>query len=759
MAYTQTKRHIAISTPLGENVLLLRGFHGSEAISQPFHFNLDLLSENESVSFKDVVGKDATLRIFDADGAERHWHGFVSRFSQAGQNRRFTVYHAEMVPWLWFLTRTADCRIFQNQKVPDIIQKIFKDLSFHDFELRLYGDFSPRDYCVQYRETDFNFVSRLMEEEGIYYYFRHEQGKHVMVLANDPAANEPAPKQKTARYAASDATPYEDVITEWQYHEEFRPGKWTQTDYNFETPSTSLSVSVNGKNSYEIYDYPGEHRVRAEGDKLARIRLQEQVVPGAVSHGTGVCRHFSSGFKFTLQDHYRSDLNQAYLLTVVRHSATQGGGYDSGEAADGESTYSNSFECIPFSTPFRPMRVTPQPIVQGCQTAVVVGPGGEEIYTDKHGRVKVQFHWDREGKRNENSSCWIRVSHPWAGKGWGSISVPRIGQEVIVDFLEGNPDQPIIVGRVYNAEQMPPFGMPGGAMVSGVKSNSTKGGGGFNEISLNDTKGTELINIHAQYDQQKKVEHNERVNVGNDRTEEVGHDEKITIGNNRTEKVVANENITIGANRTEHVVANEKIDIDGNRTEHVLGNETITVDSNRTRVVLINESVNVGAAQEITVGGLQAVTVGLTRARLVGGAETVSIGADQSIDVTANHSLTVGGNQTVRITGDQTTKVTGNQATNVTGNRNEGIKGDHQEKIDGVRKTNVVGNDELKVDKTFALVAVDEIALKTGDASITMKKDGTIVIQGKDITFKGSGKISHKADGDVILKGQNVLHN
>jgi type VI secretion system secreted protein VgrG len=751
MAYTQTKRHIAISTPLGENVLLLRGFHGSEAISQPFHFNLDLLSENESISFKDVVGKDATLRIFDADGAERHWHGFVSRFSQAGQNRRFTVYHAEMVPWLWFLTRTADCRIFQNQKVPDIIQKIFKDLSFHDFELRLYGDFSPRDYCVQYRETDFNFVSRLMEEEGIYYYFRHEQGKHVLVLANDPAAHEPAPKQKTARYAASDATPYEDVITEWQYHEEFRPGKWTQTDYNFETPSTSLSVSVNGQNSYEIYDYPGEHRVRAEGDKLARIRLQEQVVPGAVSHGTGVCRHFSSGFKFTLQDHYRSDLNQAYLLTVVRHSATQGGGYDSGEAADGESTYSNSFECIPFSTPFRPMRVTPQPIVQGCQTAVVVGPGGEEIYTDKHGRVKVQFHWDREGKKNENSSCWTRVSHPWAGKGWGSISIPRIGQEVIVDFLEGNPDQPIIVGRVYNAEQTPPFGMPGGAMISGVKSNSTKGGGGFNEISLNDTKGTELINIPAQYNQQKKVEHDERVNVGNDRTEEVGHDEKITIHNNRTEKVDVNEDITVGGNRTEKITGNEMISITGNRTENVKGNETHSITGNRdhtvhqndmetviltrTHNVLINDMLNVGAAQEITVGAAQAVTV---------------IGA-QAITVGAVRAKTVKGSETVNIMGSQTITVKGSVT--------ETTVKDHTQTVTGGRSSDITKDDVLKVGKKLTITAGDQITLTTGDASITMKKDGTITIKGKNINVKASGKITKEADGNIVMKGQKILQN
>ncbi len=566
MAYTQAERHIAISTPLGKDVLLLRGFDGSEAISHLFHFNLDLLSENDSVPFKSVVGKNATLRILDAEGTERHWHGFISRFSQAGQNRRFTTYHAEMVPWLWFLTRTADCRIFQNQKVPDIIQKIFKELSFHDFELRLYGDFTPREYCVQYRETDFNFVSRLMEEEGIYYYFRHEQTKHVLVLANDPAAHETPPKQKTARYASTDAAPYEDVITEWQHGEEFRTGKWTQTDYNFETPSTDLSVSVSGQNPYEIYDYPGEHQVRDEGDKLARIRLQEQAAHEAVSQGTGVCRHFSSGFKFTLQDHYRRDLNQAYLLTAIRHSATQGGGYEPSDAEE-ESTYSNSFECIPFSTPFRPARVTPRPVVQGCQTAVVVGPAGEEIYTDKHGRVKVQFHWDREGKRDENSSCWIRVSHPSAGKGWGSLSIPRIGQEVVVDFLEGNPDQPIIVGRVYNAEQAPPFGMPAGAMIGGLKSNSTKGGGGYNEISMNDTKGKEMLTVHAQYDMSTTVKHDDTQLV------ETG-DRTITVKTGKhTETIKGDAAITIQTGN--HSLAVQT----GTHTETIKGDTSIVVQT------------------------------------------------------------------------------------------------------------------------------------------------------------------------------------
>jgi len=749
MSYTQINRRIAISTPLGKDTLLLRGFTGTESISRLFHFDLDLLSENDSIKLQDLVGKNVTLRIFDAEGAERHWNGFISRFSQGSQDRRLTAYRAQMVPWLWFLTRTADCRIFQNKTVPDIIQKIFSDLKFQDFELRLYGSFTPRDYCVQYRETDFNFVSRLMEEEGIYYYFKHADGKHVLVLANDPAAHEPCPGQKTARYDfRGGAVIYEDVITEWHYQEEFRPGAWAQTDYNFETPGTSLAVTVNGKNPYEIYEYPGEYRVRGDGDRLARIRLQEQSTPCVVSQGSGGCRHFNSGFQFTLEDHYRTDLNKAYLLTSVRHVATQ---HDYQVGGSGEElTYQNSFECIPFSTPFRPQRVTPQPFVQGCQTAVVVGPGGEEIYTDKYGRVKVQFHWDREGKKNENSSCWVRVSHPWAGQGWGAISIPRIGQEVIVDFLEGNPDEPIIVGRVYNAEQMPPFGMPGGAVVSGIKSNSTKGGGGFNEISMNDTKGTELINIHAQYDQQKKIEHDERVNIGNDRTEEVCRDEKITIDRDRTETVEHDETIAINNDKTEYVKRDRSLKVDrdkseqvsrnkavqvmGSHSEKIAGGMVITVGKTLTESVLVNYAENVGGAMELTVGGAIAISAGAALAETVGGAKTEAIGGLKTEAIGGNKDLTVGKNLSETISGGRTLKVIKDMAETIQGKHTEEVKKEYMLQA-----------------KKIQLVADDEINVKVGSAELIMKKNGDITLNGNKINIKG--------DGNIVIKGSKVLQN
>ena len=745
MKYTQQNRLLGITSPMGEDVLLLRGVQGREAVSRLFQFELDLLSENRSISFDDVVGKNVTLRISLADGSSRYWNGCVSSFTQGAQDQGLAQYDAVMVPWLWFLTRTADCRIFQNKTVPDIIQQIFKDLGFSDYKLQLYGNFVEREYCVQYRETDFNFVSRLMEEEGIFYFFEHEDGKHTLVLANDPVAHKPCPNQAAARYALTFGSwQEEDVILEWRQGQEVRPGSYAVTDYNFETPGSSLAAKVKGKNTYEIYDYPGEYHRRAEGDGLARIRLQEQEMPCIVARGSSDCRAFTTGFRFDLKEHYRSDLNKSYVLTMLSHIVTQGGDYTSAPATgNSEFSYSNSFECIPAATPFRPPRFTPAPVVQGCQTAVVVGPSGEEIFTDKYGRVKVQFHWDREGKRNENSSCWIRVSHPWAGKGWGAVSVPRIGQEVIVDFLEGDPDQPIITGRVYNAGQMPPYGLPGGAVVSGIKSNSTKGGGGYNEIALDDTKGNELISVHGQKDREKKIEHDERVTIGNDRTESVGHDESITIGNNRTEKVAVNETITIGSNRTESVGANENITIGSSRTESVGANETITVALLRTRNVGVNEMVNVGAAQEITIGGLQALTVGLTRAKTIGVSESVNIGTSQSVNVGTSQSVSVGTSQTINIGSDLSETVGGKQSDNVTGDRS----------------AQVGGNDSLNVGKKLVIEAADEIALTTGKASLLMKKDGTITLQGKDITIKGSGKIDEEADGNMTLKGKKILQN
>src|ERR1051326_8366700 len=631
--YSQEGRIISVQTPLGDNVLLLQRLAGIEAISRLFTFHLDLLSENPAISFNDVVGRHAAVTIRLASGNRRYINGSVNRFVQSGRDDRFTHYQAELVPWMWYLTRSANCRIFQQMTVLEIIKVIFGFIHL-DFKDKTAGSYETRDYVVQYRETDFNFVSRLMEEYGIYYYFEHELNKHTLVLADAPSAHQSCPHQERAIFDSTGHILEEERVTAFRIGQEFKTGTYSLNDYNFETPLTDLDVSeptVLQSSVFELYDYPGIYLNKSAGEKVAKIRMQEQEASYIIGHGGGACGAFTPGYLFDLEDHYRSDLNKSYVLTEVRHDANCGGAYYTGQSEEDE-TNSNRFEVIPYPVPYRPERITPRPFVQGPQTAVVVGPPGEEIYTDQYGRVKVQFFWDREGKHNENSSCWIRVSYPWAGKGWGGLHVPRIGQEVIVDFLEGDPDRPIITGRVYNAVETPPFGLPAGAVISGYKTNSTKGGGGYNEISMDDTKGNELINVHGQYDRQKRIEHDERVSIGHDRTEHVFHDETITIDHNRTEQVGVDESITTGNNRTEQVGSNETITIGKNRTEQVGSDETVSIGQMRSHTVGINDMLNVGAAQEVTVGAAQALSVGLGR--------VVSVGMEQIVTVGQTHKLT-----------------------------------------------------------------------------------------------------------------------
>ena len=455
-SYTQQERPIQFVSPLGADVLLLEAFEGREGISQPFRFDLSLLSEQRQIDFDAAVGMRATINLMSDEGAVvRHINGHVVAFSQGGSVQNLFRYQATLVPWFWLLNYAGGCRIFQQKTVPEIVTQIFTERGFaQDFALRLGGTYEPREYCVQYRETDFTFVSRLLEEEGICYFFEHTADKHVLVLTDQSSKFLPCPNQPKARYHTSaDDHLEEDAIATWATEQQVRTGKYTTRDFNFEQPRFDLLATVTGsdKRRYEQYDYPGEYLNANLGERLVRVRIEEQDAARTAATGTSDCRAFTPGFRFELQGHYRNDQNRAHILLSVAHSAYLPANYES-NAGGGGASYHNEFVCIPYTAmPYRPPRNTSVPTVQGTQTATVVGPPGEEIYTDKYGRIKVQFHWDREGRFNEHSSCWIRVSQPWAGKNWGAVSIPRIGQEVVVDFLEGDPDRPLIVGRVYNA--------------------------------------------------------------------------------------------------------------------------------------------------------------------------------------------------------------------------------------------------------------------------------------------------------------------
>ena len=659
MNYTQQNRPMEVTTPLGEDKLLLLAFTGQESVSRLFNFQLDLTAENEvDVAFDKLLGQKITTRLDLVDGEKRYFSGICNRISQGERDEIFTRYRMEVVPQFWLLTKRAQSRIFQQMTVPDILKKILNGL---DVIYEIQGSFHPRDFCVQYRETDFNFASRLMEEEGIFYFFKHESKGHQMVVANTPQSHPDLPGQSKIIYEdVEGGDREEDRIYDWEKVQDLRSGKYTLWDHCFELPHKHLEAEANildsvqvgrvshklkvgGNDKLEIYDYPGEYAQRFDGvqpgggdrandlqkifqdnRRTTDIRIQEEAVPGLTIQGGSNCRQFFSGYKFALQRHFNAD--GQYVLTDVAHSARQSGDYRSeGE----EFQYSNSFTCIPLAMPFRPQRLTPKPVVQGTQTAVVVGPAGEEIFTDKYGRVKVQFHWDREGKRDENSSCWIRVATLWAGKQWGTINIPRIGQEVIVHFLEGDPDQPIIIGSVYNAEQMPSNGLPDGKVISGLKTNTHKGKG-YNEITLDDTAGKEKITIHGQYDMNTTVLHDDSQTIINNRT--------IKVDGTHDEKIKKDTTIKIIEGKFDHdVVANTA-------TYHVKGAVKETYED--TQSTTVTKTVTIDGKANILVQAVDEI-------KLQVGAHFISINKNGQITLSSDKILATGGTEAKMGVGNQ----------------------------------------------------------------------------------------------------------
>src|SRR5580704_8495623 len=567
-------RLIAIDTPLGPDQLLLLRYSGSESISAPFSFELELLSQ-QAVSFEDIVGKPVTITVA-LGGGDRFINGVVSRFGQTGGDFNFRHYSAQVVPWFWLLTRRADCRIFQNKSTPEIIEDVFKSLGFSDYELSLTKSYPKRAYCVQYRETDFNFVSRLMEYHGIYYFFRHEAQKHVMVLADSPSAVKPCPVQHKAEYKGVENTHQDDldVVRTWLSEQELRSGSWALTDFNFETPLTAVSASVDSlvktwKKELQVYDYPAGCDSKSDTEAITRVRMEAEESWQQVARANTTCRAFLPGCKFELVDHPDQSQDHEWLITQVDHEATASG-YRAGQT-DEPSRYSNQVVCIPSDVPFHPLRLARRPFVQGPQTALVVGPKGDEIYPDKFGRVKVQFHWDRAGKYDADSSCWIRVSQAWAGKGWGAVSLPRIGQAVIVDFLEGDPDQPIITGRVYNGEEMPPYALPDEMTKTVLKTNSSKGGEGFNEFRFEDKKGEEQIFMHAEKNLDIRVKNNEYETVTKDFHLIVEQDKFVQTKNDHHETIERDYAQAVGRDHHLKVTGKQALEVDGSRSLKVSG--------------------------------------------------------------------------------------------------------------------------------------------------------------------------------------------
>ncbi|MEM6468436.1 MAG: type VI secretion system tip protein TssI/VgrG [Planctomycetota bacterium] len=647
MSLSQKLRPVQVESPFGADELLFYRMTAKEELGRPFEIELELLSSNHQLDLLDALGKPMTVTMEVSGGGSRVFSGWVNRFTQAGTQGTLAKYHATLVPWLWFLTRSADCRIFQEKSIPEIIQEVFRDHGFTDFKSSLGEKYTKREYCVQYRETDFDFVSRLMEQEGIYYFFEYAKGKHTLVLADGYSAHKAAKGyDKLPYYPPSNLDRRErEHVYEWSISQSVQTGAYSLSDFDFERPKADLVATskVSRKHSHanmEVFDYPGEYLQTSDGEKYARKRIESHQSKHERAEGSAFAFGMSAGNLFKLDGFPRSDQNREYLL-VSTTLEVQNNEYVSGES-DNDTTWNCEFTSIESKQPFRSEMLTSQPIVQGPQTAVVVGKKGEEIWTDKYGRVKVQFHWDRLGKKDENSSCWVRVAQMWAGKKWGSIHIPRIGQEVIVEFLEGDPDRPIVTGRVYNADEMPPYDLPANQTQSGIKSQSTKKANNknFNELRFEDKKDAEQVYFHAERDFERVVENNDVQKIGFDKQEdgdqtiEVHNNQKIVIGNKDSKD--GSQTIEIYKDRDETIAEGDVTTTikKGKRTTKVKGNDALTIESGNQTIKVSSGSQSITAAQSITLK-VGSSSIKIEPAAITLKSAQIKIVADAKIDMKA----------------------------------------------------------------------------------------------------------------------------
>jgi type VI secretion system secreted protein VgrG len=656
---------------------------GHEALGRPFEYELELLGQDPNMDLSKFLGDSMTIGVATASEGTRYFNGVVTKFWLAGSHGRFARYRAVLRPWFSLLQHKHDARIFQSMTVPDVVKQIFGAHPFALYEENLQETYRTWDYIVQYHESEFNFISRILEQEGIYYYFKHADGKHTLVLSDSPQAHEANPNYSTVEYhQPNEQMPMDEYIDTWSVERQIVSGAYAATDFNFETPRTDLArkqaKATGGANGdLEIFEYPGGYFKGAEGEAQVSVRLQEEQLQYERFDGAGNVRGLSSGCKFTLADYPRDDQNKEYLVVEAWYDLSAN---PSESGVSQSASFRCSVQCLDSKIQYRAARVTPKPRIEGPQTAIVTGPAGEEIWTDKYGRVKLHFHWDRYGKLDEKSSCWVRVAQVWAGSNWGAIHTPRIGQEVIVEFLEGDPDRPIVTGRVYNGVNMPPYALTANQTQSGIKSRSTKGGNvtNANEIRFEDLKGSEDLYIQAEKTQTTLVKQNQSVTVGG--------------------------NQTIGVSGTRHVTITKK------------------------------DTEEYKDARETTVTETDLLTVQKKATRNFNlGRETTTKGDVEKLTVDGQNMITIVKNAEYNISADTHLKIV--------------QKDDHllmENKFDLYSKGSItLANDDCSVelkDGKLTLSAASQITLACGGASITLKKDGTTEIVGSTkISLSGGG--------------------
>jgi len=720
MASNQQEKYLEISTPLGADVLTLVGISCDDSISNLFHYTLELYSVEQAIKAEDIVGKPVDFSMLLRDGSKREFHGYVSQFVSGALRRDgHRSYQAVIVPWVWFLTKTCDHKIFQNISVDKIIEDVFATYGFTDFKLSINKTCPTRDYCVQYAESAFDFVCRLMEEEGLFYYFTHQKGKHTLVIADSNSCFTDCEENELV-FLDNIA---DEHLHSWAHCHAFTTGTMTGNSYSFEEPKVSLLkevktvVKLTDNEKYEHYEYPYNYKKANEAEPMVKARIEAEEAQHHSTEASGTYRSLQVGGKFKIKTHEcSSEEGKEYVITNLRFDTSE----DVTATGGNPRSYFNQFVCIPAAVKPKPKRITPRPRIYGLQTAVVVGPSGEELYTDKYGRVKVQFHWDRDGQNDENSSCWVRVSQTWAGNTWGGIILPRIGQEVVISFLNGDPDNPLITGQVYNASNMPPYPLPDNQTQSGFKTRSTPKGSAstFNELRFEDKKDAEEIYMHAQKD--FNIEINENLNTiieeGNDtyQLKKGNVIETVTEGNVTT-------TYTKGKHTFEITEGDQQIDLKKGKQAIKLteGDQEITLNKGNQKLTLDSGD------QEVTLkSGDQTVTLNS------GNLTTKLDSGESSLETSDKIECKVGGNSSTIDTSKIESKVGGNSTT-----------------IDSSKIELKVGGNSIKIEAAG-------ITLTCGGNSIKMDPSGVTV---KGMMVKIEGSVMTEVKGSAMAKIQGGI--
>ena len=697
----QNKRLLKLSFPNDDGpagtLMVANRLDANEGLSRDFQYTIEILSDNPDLALKDLMGKLVTVELVRDDGTLRYFNGYVFDFRFIKHDAGFAYYDMVLLPWLAFLRYRRDNYLFHGKTVEEQTALIFDQYPMHDWEIKQLGpDEAMTDACM-FDETQYNYLHRRWEAKGWYYWYEHRKDGHTLVLCGASSQAEPIDGKGQITWQGTSGV-NECGLWNFAAIRTVASTQYSAASFDFKAPHPRLAEvptqNQQGKlPGMEIYEYVGAYGYKNQGDGQDFVRLRMEEIEAAAKHfdASGDDDHVQCGRSFILAGHLSlkelgsEEGDNEFLIIDAKHTASNN--YETQQG--GSAEYLTVFTCLRKKIPWRPGRsfTSSEPKIYGLQTAIVVGPAGEEIHTDPYGRVRVQFHWDRVGQYDEKSSAWVRVASTWAGSNFGAMAVPRIGQEVLVQYLDGNPDRPLITGRVWNQQNMPPWDLPANQTQTGILSRSSKGGGyeNANAIRFEDKKGEEEVWLHAEKDQRIEVEHDESHWVGNDRSKTIDHDETVHVKHDRTETVDNDETITIHNNRTERVDHNETISIGDNRTEDVGQNETISIGDNRSVTIGGNKSETVAQAKTETIGMAKALTIGLGYQTTVGGAMNTSVGLIQAEQV-------------------------------------------------GLSKNVMVGN-------TYEITAGDEFKITVGKSTFVMKSDGTVLINGTKFDFSASGAV------------------